>query len=255
MGKIGVSEAAKRLGVSVARVHQRIADGTLPAERIGAAWVIDEASLAQVRELGVPGRRLSVRSAWAVVAASREDGAEGGHLAPSERSRARQRLHELLVAAAASTSDTRIRAVAVLLRTLLRNRAARRCYQASPLDLPHLRADRRLLVSGLSHPASGISSGDVVEGYVAPVDIQDLIRDHLLSPVSKEGNVVLHVLPAGLPHSSVTVGALAVAADLAEHRGPREERRAFEILRQIGAEHRQLIVDEKALVRDRRAPR
>jgi excisionase family DNA binding protein len=253
--QIGVSEAARRLGISVARVHQRIADGTLPAVRIGAAWVIDEGSLQQVREMGAPGRRLSARSSWAVVAASH--GAEPGEvrLAPSERARAQQRLHEILVAAAASPSEDRIRAVAVQLRSMFRNRAERRAFRASALDLPHLRTDLRLLLSGLSHPASGVSSGDFVEGYVAAGDLDHLIRDHLLSSVPTGGNVVLHVLPAGLPDAFTTVGPLVVAVDLVEHRGPREERRAFELLRQIGAENPDLALDHKAPRHDRRAPR
>ncbi len=41
---MSVAQSAERLGVSVSRIHQRIADGSLVAERIGAQWVIDESS-------------------------------------------------------------------------------------------------------------------------------------------------------------------------------------------------------------------
>ena len=42
MGAVSVAQAAERLGVSVPRIHQRIADGSLSAERIGFQWVVDE---------------------------------------------------------------------------------------------------------------------------------------------------------------------------------------------------------------------
>ncbi len=236
MGQIGVSEAARRLGVSVARVHQRIADGTLPAVRIGPMWVIDEASLLHLPELSVPGRRLSARSSWAVVAATVGRELLADSLAPAERSRARQRLLELLASATASPSESASRAVAAQLRSMLRNRADRRVYQASPSDLLDLRADPRLRLSGLSHPASGLSSADVVEGYVASGDVEEVVEHHLLTPAPQKGNVVLHVLPVSPPLAFTPVAALAVAADLAEHHGPREERRAFELVRQIAIE-------------------
>lgn len=68
MASVSVAQAAERLGVSVPRIHQRIADGSLLAERIGAQWVIDERSLLRTQERSKAGRPLSARSAWAVVA-------------------------------------------------------------------------------------------------------------------------------------------------------------------------------------------
>lgn len=50
MAKVSVAEAAKRLGVGVPRIHQRIVDGSLRAERIGSQWAIDELSLLRVSE-------------------------------------------------------------------------------------------------------------------------------------------------------------------------------------------------------------
>ena len=70
MRAVSVAQAAERLGVSVPRIHQRIADGSLVAERIGSQWVIDERSLGRVQERREAGRPLSARSAWAVIAAS-----------------------------------------------------------------------------------------------------------------------------------------------------------------------------------------
>lgn len=55
MATIGTTEAARRLGVSQARVRQLIAAGRLPAKRIGRDWLIDERSLSRVA-VRTPGR-------------------------------------------------------------------------------------------------------------------------------------------------------------------------------------------------------
>jgi hypothetical protein len=131
--------------------------------------------------------------------------------------------------------EATVHATASLLRSLLRNRAERRRYRVSPRDLADLRDDRRLMLSGLSHPRSGIASGDLVEGYVATDDVGAVVDDYLLSLVAtdKEANVVLHVASAVVPGDVDDVSPLLLAADLAEHRGPREESRAAELLREI----------------------
>lgn len=52
-----VSEASKRLGVSVARVHQLIKNGVLAAEQIAGIWLIDDGSLeARIANPPKPGR-------------------------------------------------------------------------------------------------------------------------------------------------------------------------------------------------------
>ncbi len=45
-GLIGTKEAARRLNVSIRRVQALIADGRLPAEKIGNSYAIREADLA-----------------------------------------------------------------------------------------------------------------------------------------------------------------------------------------------------------------
>ncbi|GAB1642816.1 hypothetical protein [Krasilnikovia sp. MM14-A1259] len=237
MRQISVAEAADRLGVGVARVHQRIADGSLPAERIGSQWVIGEAALVPVAE-SRPGRPLSRRSAWAVVALSEDNRGILESLAAAERARARARLHRLLASfssPAAGSSEAQVQECAELLRALLRNRAERRLYRASPRDLPDLREDGRVRLSGLSHSRSGIASGDLVEGYLDADDVDALADDHLLSPVAagQQANVVLHVVSGNSLGVMGGIAPLLLAADLAEHRGPREEFRAAEILREI----------------------
>jgi excisionase family DNA binding protein len=236
MAQISVAEAARRLGVGVQRIHQRINDGSLRAIRIGHQWVIDEEFLVPASESRAPGRPLSHRSAWALLAASRADETFLKELAPVERARARDRLRNLLVHSMPGTavSAPEVRAVASSLRLSLRNRAERRLYRASPRDLPDVRDDNRIVLSGLSHPRSGIASGGLVEGYVASADLDAVVGDYLLSAVvaPTDANVVLHVASAVRPDSD-DIAPLLLAADLAEHRGPREEIRAAELLREV----------------------
>jgi excisionase family DNA binding protein len=238
MGKISVAEAARRLGVGVSRVHQRITDGSLLAERIGSQWAVDEASLASAAESRAPGRSLSERSVWALVAVSRLDRQQIDVLAPTERARARQRLGHVLAALGSGPTpdEDQVRRVATLLRTMFRNRADRRTYRASPRDLPDLRNDPRIILSGLSHPRSGIASADLVEGYATTRAIDAVVEDYLFSPAAsgRDANAILRVVPERLHHAiHGDLPLLLTAADLADHRSPREEARAAELLREI----------------------
>lgn len=235
MARLSVSEAAQRLGVNAPRVRQRIADGSLPAERVGHQWVIDDAVLVRVAEQKSSGRPLSARSAWALIALSDGDRSAAG-VSPAERVRARRRWVELseLAASALGSEDGRKQGAAAL-RKLLRNRAERRLYRAASSDLPDLRSDRRLQLAGLSRD-SGLASGDIVEAYVHDDALASVIDDYLLSPAASGGNVVLHEVPAD--QAIYPESLLLLAADLVEHGGPREEKRAFELVRQAYHEER-----------------
>lgn len=233
MRVLSVAEAAARLGVSVPRIHQRIADGSLPAERIGSQWVVDERSLVAVGERKSPGRPLSRRSAWALIALSVDDQQVMAELAPSERARARARLAHLLAEVSKpSRSEADVRRVAAALRARLRNRAARVLLEAAEVDLPALRADPRWRAL-VNSAVSGIASPEV-EGYVAENDLEGLSRDFLLVPSAGDGNVIAHVVPSGQP--AYPESLLRLAVDLAEHRGPREESRAAELLHQVASD-------------------
>jgi excisionase family DNA binding protein len=224
MAVVSVAEAAHRLGVSAARVHQRIQDGSLPAIRVGRQWAIDEALLHQVSSR--PGQPLSRRAAWAVLAlaaAPHDEEIAASELvldlklAPSEWSRARKRLADILGAPVPED----------LLRAWLRRRAERCVFRASQPDLADIRGDRRLLLSGLSHPDSSMVSPDVAEGYLARADLDDFVDRYLLvEAADRRGNVVLHVADRR-PES---VWPLLLAADLAEHQQPREAGRARELV-------------------------
>jgi hypothetical protein len=204
--------------------------------------VIHESALVVIEDSRAAGRPLSPRSAWALIAVcegrqqSVMDAWATTRLVPAEWSRARRRATRL----AAQTpdppcSEDTVRSVASALRSLLRKRAERRLHRASPRDLADLRADGRLLPSGLSDARCGIAAGDLVEGYVATEDLDTVVDDYLLSPATAdpEPNVVLHVTSAVYPTRLTPAAGLLMAADLAEHRRPREEARAIELLRDV----------------------
>lgn len=236
MGRVSVAEAAQLLGVHSQRIHQRIQDGSLPAERIGAQWSIDESDLALVRHRKKPGRPLSARSAWALAAVASADKSAAARLSPSERSRARSRLRSLLPVASADNLDE----AAAVLAVALGNRAGRRLLVAPARDLPDLRVDERLRLAGVSLPDSNIAAGQVAEGYVLAREVDDLIEDHLLSSADRRrANVILHVVDDEsdrLALVDVAESLLIRAADLAEHDGIREKDEALRLVAQLQTE-------------------
>lgn len=235
MANVSVAEAAKRIDVGVPRIHQRIADGSLRAERIGSQWVVDELSLLRAAERRKPGRPLSARSAWAIIALTEDDQEAFGALAAAERARAKDRLEELLgLVAKPPKAEAEVRRIASALRLKFRNRALRELRKAAAADLPGLRGDGRW--QSLVNPAvTGIASSEV-EGYLDAGDVTSLARDFLLMPAESDANVVIHVLQEG--RKAYSNSKLVLAADLAEHRSPREELRAAGLLRELAEDRR-----------------
>lgn len=233
MGAVSVAQAAERLGVSVPRIHQRIADGSLIAERIGSQWVVDERSLLHIQERSKPGRPHSARSAWAVIAVSEKDRDRMRPSGSAAWARARMRLERLLESAEMSGSGEKaVGDLAVSLRSMFRNRAQRRLLRAAPADLADLRADARWAML-VDLGAIGIASADV-EGYLPESQVAGVVGDFLLVEADSDANVVLHVIPEA--QYSYPDSRLRLAADLAEHRGPREEARAAELLHELAIE-------------------
>lgn len=227
MGSVSVAQAAERLGVSVPRIHQRIADGSLVAERVGSQWVVDERSLGRVQERHKAGRPLSARSAWAIIAAS------ASSRGPAGPARIRQQLDRLLESAVELAADEEaVSDLAVSLRSVFRNRARRRLFRAASADLADLKGDERWAML-VDLGASGIASADV-EGYLGESDVDGLLKDYLLVDADRDANVILHVIPDG--QDPYPDSELRLAADLAEHRGPREETRAAELLHELALE-------------------
>ena len=234
---VSVVEAAEVLGVHPQRIHQRIRDGSLPAEKVGNQWVVEMNDVRRVKHHAGPGRPLSSKSAWDLLAVAAHNQA-ASDLSPSDRSRARSRLRNLLVHASADEFDQ----AAAHLVNALRNRAKRALFVASPRDLPDLREDNRLHLSGVSLPESNMSFGDAVEGYVSSDDLNALVDAYLLSPAPRSrANVILHVVASDVEHPAladlddVARSPLALAADLAEHDSVREKSEAIRSVADLSA--------------------
>lgn len=60
---IGTAEAARRLGISDARVRTLIMSGRLKAVKVGGAWLIDPKDLATVKDRKVGRPRTKRKSA------------------------------------------------------------------------------------------------------------------------------------------------------------------------------------------------
>ncbi len=198
------------MGVSVGRARRLAAEGRIHARIVGGRWLIDAASLPSAPRRSRP---MSPRMAWALVVLS--DGGKPGWVEPRESYRLRRALDRL-----AADDEPEL-----LLRSWLASRADRR--RLSAPDPLALRADARVVLSGLSDERAGLSAAGDVEGYVRADDADAVIRDHLLIDAGPSADVVLHVSPL-LPE--VPVHLLLVAADLADHDGPRELARARDLI-------------------------
>jgi len=240
---VSVGEAAAMLGVHPQRVHQRIREGSLPAEKVGHQWAVEKDDLRRIMNHTGPGRPFSSKSSWDLLAVAASDQA-ASELSPSARSRARSRLRNLLIHASSAPLDD----AAAQLAHALRNRAERTLFLASPRDLPDVRHDERVHLSGVSLPESHMSAVAVAEGYVSSDDLDALVDDYLLSPAPRSrANVILHVVTSGTENPAIAAlddvarSPLVLAADLAEHDGVREK---SEAIRSVADLHARLIAGD-----------
>lgn len=221
-----VSEVAERLGVSAQRVRAMLRDGQLHGRRAGGVWFVDEAQVLKPRRLGRP---LSSRNAWGLVLAVARGGAPGAQhsidvfwaqpdtqtqLSQSDRSKLRHRLNAL----PGNPDAPR------LLSSWLAARA--RPITVSAPEPEALYLDPDLVASGLSDARTEMSGGGEAEFYAQPGTLPSVLRRHLLVEDPK-GQVILR--EAGI-RLEAPVPLLLLAADLADRGGPREMRRAAELI-------------------------
>lgn len=213
---VGVSEAAKRLGVSRQRVLQMIAEQRLHAERIGRSWAVDEVDIA-LRH--VPdGRPLSpdmTRGFLDLAAGNRPD------LTSRDISRLRGNMIRLVRAVRSGGDPLH------LLRSWLPRRATRHEMSVSRIDLPDVLADERLVLSGVSDIRCGMTSAHFGEGYLDERIAQKFFDDYLVVETRDRAtvNLIVHVAASVPPVSRVLI-----AADLSEFGAPREEGQAHVVL-------------------------
>jgi excisionase family DNA binding protein len=187
---LSVHEAAKVLNVDDSRIRQLLRDGRLQGQRVGGRWLVDGAAVRDRRDRGSgPGRPLSTRNAWGLLAVLAGNPSTG--LSDAEKSRVVARLrtiaaHDHLPAAS--------------LRHLLEARAERRRY----------RVHSGLLEAVLTHTdvvRTGVSAtGEVRADYVAPGRAEVYVRPDKVGELTTEfgmisdpqwGNLVVRIPPAG----------------------------------------------------------
>lgn len=214
MSELGVPDVARMLKVSDRRVRQLIDAGQLRARQVGGRWLVDVSSIPSAPRRS---RAMSPRFAWGLI--EYVEGRRAPWLSPGDFHRLRSFRDRL-------TTDPEPE---LLAKSWLSTRATREELSATvPGDL---RVDPRVLLSGLSDPRSKMSAADHVEVYVHLDDYQRVLGDHLLvSGDGRRSNVTLHVTEL-LPSAPVPI--LLLAADLADHDGPRELGRARDLI--VGA--------------------
>jgi excisionase family DNA binding protein len=220
---ISVSEAARSLKLSSARVRVMASQGQLPAAKIGDRWLIERSAVEQRQGKESPrGRRFTPRNAWAILLLASDEEAPG--LDPSVRSRLRRALAlEGLFALAPRLQD--------------RSRVS--IYKAHPGELPYVLEDEALVPSGISAAGSmgiGLLANGEADGYIAESQLRRFVDMHALSPGGIDGNVQLRVVPdlvwKSLADRPVAPLA-AVALDLADEADPRSEAAGMKLVRKI----------------------
>jgi len=179
---VSVAQAASLLGVTPTRVRQRIAEGSLPAEKLGSMWVLDRAAVVPA----VPGRPLEGSMALAV-AASWDGVPPRPEFWQEERVRAKVREIE-------TWSDDDL--PRVVSHTFAR-RAQRRVIHSPRARVMALQADSRVLKSGVSDPRLAIvcdpgelpsHASVMLEAYLPWRHIAAVLQDHDLPSWDQMGD-------------------------------------------------------------------
>lgn len=209
-----VEDYANEMNISPRRVRAQIKDGKIRAHKIGNSWLIPDPP-PTVLKARLPGPRLSARSFDQL--AEYLD-LRGKALTPQQRFRSSQRAKRIVDGG-----------LPVALAYADRNGVSVGYFSAEKEDLEHLRRDSRILLSGVSHPSSGVAT-EMVDGYVPQEQFQALTDMYFLEESPRgEGNVTLRrtdSLPARL-------GRLHILTDLAGDISSRSIDAAERILAEI----------------------
>ena len=213
------ADAAIQLGVSVRRVYHLIANGRLPAERIGRRLLIERAAVDAWDNVRSPGGQpFSPQRAWGLLLLA--DGEPAPWLDPVSRSKLRAVLRHRSLRE---------------LRSRLGRRSERNALRAHPSDLRRLADEPGVMRSGVSaahETGLELIASEVLDAYVSERRFDRLVRRYRLRP-SRDPNVILRRLPdLDFGWESRTVApAAAVAIDLAEDPDPRSQEAADRALR------------------------
>jgi hypothetical protein len=225
-GLISAPEAANRLGVNPSRVRAMLADAQLRGEKLGGRWLVSEASIRDRQRLHPErGRPLRPHNAWAALLLS------SGESPSWQVSSDPRRLLASLEKRGLRGLAPRLRARAQVHRFYAHPGALRRLADHSELSLTG--------ASGAGRRGLELLPGDEVDAYIAESALQPIVEELALESRAEGGNVVLRVLPDGIPAFRDGVAPLAaVALDLAEQADPRSARIGSRVLRQLDSERR-----------------
>lgn len=234
-----ISEAARELELSPARVRAMAASGQLPAEKIGGRWLIEQSAVQRRRQQGgIPGRRFTAANAWALLVLSSDgyfsptDGLATAddvlaHVPPSVRSR----LNRLLLSEGLEKLAPRLDARAKAFR-----------YQAHPGEISHVENDPSLMATGITGAARyRLISGSEVDGYVSAADLPEFVERHVLTESPPDGNVCIRAVPEEVWRTfggKSLAPMAAIALDLMEGRDSRSKEVGREWLRALDNGHR-----------------
>lgn len=223
MGSVTTAEAAERLGISRQSVHGLVASGRLvKAGTVGRAALIDTASLELLERTGTRrGRVWTEQTAWGAL--SLLSGGDADWMKGTHRSHLKARLRGL------SAEDV---------IDLARNRAVVRRFRTTPDVVAALRA--HLLPTGTTALADeetatrfGLTEGaGTADGYVMRGDA-DRLRDGFGLIEGSEGNVTIREVSFAEPFAGGRVPLAAVAADLTESPGTREQSAGRRVLEKL----------------------
>lgn len=185
---ISVDEAARRLDVIPQRVRVLIAEGRLPAQRVGRRYVLDSVDVDRfARAPRVRGRPLNAANAWALLAVLA--------CLPEEESLSERPARS--VGRIQALVEQGCKPVIAALRSS-EPRAAVHRWRVLPGDVDRLLEDSGLVKTGLSANARAINvnyrpSRDGIDAYVSRSHLRALERK--LRPIvdSPEANVLLRV--------------------------------------------------------------
>jgi hypothetical protein len=227
---IAISDAARILKLSPARVRALASRGHLPATKIAGRWVVEAGAVEQRRREKPPeGRRFTARNAWAAMLLA---SGENPQLDPVVRSRLKK---ALLFEGLGGLAPR------------FRDRAEVALYRSHPGELPYIFEDEALMRSGISAArsvGSELLAGSEVDGYLPDSELQDFRNRHALSPAGDaDGNVRLRVVPddawSSLNFSGRSIAPkAAVALDLTDEVDPRSHAAGKKLLREIDGENR-----------------
>ena len=196
MDQVGVDEAARRMGLHPAHVRRLLRQGEIPAQKVGARWLVSESALRQRDRLQPSsGRPLSPTTAWALLdlAGAALRAGEDVHAMTAVRQlpdrRARHRLRRLL--ADAPPTDR--------WAAWLRRRARPKRVWV------HQGVEERLASDSRLHPGAEVAAAAAEVGvgagigaervfYLNESDLDAVVRDYRARP-DPEGQMLFMVIP------------------------------------------------------------